>query len=140
MSVYKMCSNTEGFMTFSIKAEELVAKMGGRFSPRFNAKPCIQDWIKPNGYFYSDEAYVKVPDITCWAIGCLVLNQKAYDAIGGALTRYGEFLPVECEQLPYYIFNALHVISDEAIDQSKSKQDVELGVFKTNSVTHWYLK
>ncbi len=129
MSVYKFFSNLDGFMSFSISAEELIAKMGGRFNPRFNAKPCAQDWQKPSCYFFSEAGYTKIPDITCWAIGCLVLNQKAYDTIGVALASYGEFLPAECEQIPYYVFNALNVVNDEAVNQSTSKQDIELGVF-----------
>ncbi len=129
MTVYKISQAPEEYMSFSISAEELTQKMGGRFKARFNGKPQLENWTQPNAYFYSDEGCTKIPDITCWAIGNLVLNQKAFDILGDTIAQYGEFLPTNCEGIPYYIYNSLSIIDDSAVDASKSEQDIDLGVF-----------
>lgn len=48
----------------------------------------------------------------------LVLKQEALDLVGQALGRWGEFLPLECDQAELFVFNPLRFVS--ALDEERS--------------------
>jgi hypothetical protein len=128
---YKTRSDYENFYSFIIENTELFSKMPN-FSAKFKAKPRLIDWVEPHGSFFQSDSYrakgVNIPDITTWLLGNLVLNENAYSVLHTHLLKLGEFLPVGCEGIKYYIFNALNIIADEAIDQENTKSIIESGI------------
>ena len=131
MTIYKLKSDYENFYSFMIENTELFSKMPS-FSPKFKAKSRLQDWIEPQASFFQSDNYrmkgVNIPDITTWLLGNLVLNEKAYNELRVYLAKSGEFLPVNCEGIKYYIFNALNIIPDDAIDKENTKSIIESGI------------
>jgi hypothetical protein len=131
MSIYKLKSDYANFYSFIIENTEIFSKMPS-FSPKFKAKPRLQDWVEPHGKFFQSDNYqakgINIPDITTWLLGNLVLNEIAYKALHRYLENLGEFLPVRCEGIKYYIFNTLKIISDDVIDQENTKSTIESGV------------
>ncbi|MES2826301.1 MAG: DUF1629 domain-containing protein [Pseudomonadota bacterium] len=131
MNAYKLKSDYENFYSFIIENTGLFNKMPS-FSAKFKAKPRLKDWVEPHGSFFQSENYrakgVNIPDITTWLLGNLVLNENAYSLLHTHLLKLGEFLPVDSEGIKYYIFNALNIIVDEAIDQENTKSIIESGI------------
>ena len=131
MNIYKLKSDYENFYSFVIENTELFSKMPS-FSPKFKAKPRLQDWVEPHSSFFQSDNYrakgVNIPDITTWLLGNLVLNENAYTALHTHLATMGEFLPVSCEGIKYYIFNALNIITDDAINKENTKSIIESGI------------
>ena len=135
MTVYRLRSDHEQFMTFTIAPKELRAKMGDNFTYHFDRTPTPQTphWSTPNGRFYQPVDFPKankIPDITDWTISDLVFNQKTYQIFSETLKDYGEFLTISVEGIPYYLFNVLKVIDQDAIDESQSEQKLKDGQYE----------
>lgn len=47
------------------------------------------------------------PEISLWDCGCLLLNQRAYDALQHPLAGDGEFLPITVDGEPMHLFNCM---------------------------------
>ncbi|MBP7546484.1 MAG: hypothetical protein KA754_00875 [Corallincola sp.] len=47
------------------------------------------------------------PDICLWGSGCLLLNLRAYYALGEQLSGQGEFLPITVDLESMFVFNCL---------------------------------
>lgn len=131
MKTYRIQLAYDQFFSFMIPNAELGAKMP-HFSPRFRAKPKLDQWVNVDAKFYAADNYMPdkpiIPDITTWATGNLVLGPKAYDALGRSLELSGEFLPVSVEGVDYYMLNTLKVIPESAIDRSRAKEVIDAGV------------
>lgn len=131
MAIYKIKKYFDEYYTFTIKNSELGSKMPS-YSPKFRAKPRLDQWVTPNAEFYASDTYSeeipRIPDITTWVTGNLVLNQKAYDALADKLSASGEFLPISVEGIDYYMLNTLKVIPTEGIDLSQSMDFIDSGV------------
>lgn len=127
--IYRIKNNFEDYYSFLLKNAELGSKMPN-FSPRFQAKPRLNEWVIPNASFYASANYkndkVVIPDMTTWLTGLLVLNQKAYSYLQAVLGDSGEFLPVSVEGAKYYAFNTLNVIPETAMDKSEAKPDPDV--------------
>jgi len=131
VKTHKLTDDYENFYTFTIKGVELYSKMPD-YSPRFEAKSRVDEWVTPNASFYATANYtnekVSIPDITTWVTGNLVLNTKAYDLLFDKLKGAGEFLPVSIEGIDYYIFNTLNVIDDSCINKDNAQEVIGGGV------------
>ncbi|MCO1336833.1 hypothetical protein MO867_21120 [Microbulbifer sp. OS29] len=131
MTVYKINRPFDEFYTFTIKNAELGSKMP-KYSPKFRAQPRLDQWVKPNAEFYAGDTYAhdkpRIPDITTWVTGNLVLNKKAFDILGEKLATSGEFLPVSVEGIDYYMLNTLKVIPKDGIDLSGATDFFDSGV------------
>ena len=105
------------------------------YDPRFKAQSKLSDWIEPEAEFYPSENYSsrsdvpKIPDITTWLYGNLILNEKAFQSLQNDLAPHGEFLPVSCEGQSYFAFNILSLIDDSAINKELSEQDIQDGLY-----------
>ena len=134
MSFFKITNDFENYWSFIISNVELFSKMPA-YDPRFKAKSKLSDWVKPDAEFYPSENYSgnsevpKIPDITTWLYGNLILNERAFQCLENELAAYGEFLPVNCEGQSYFVFNTLNVIDDSAINQELSEQDIQDGIY-----------
>ncbi len=128
MKTYKLTDDYEKHFTFTIKGAELYNKMPD-YSPRFNTKTRLTEWVKPDASFYATENYlnekVSIPDITTWVAGNLVLNTRAYEILSDTLKVSGEFLPVSVEGIDYYIFNTLRIIDEKYIDKTKAREVID---------------
>jgi hypothetical protein len=73
-----------------------------------------------------------IPDISLWVgYASLVLNQKAFNALGDMLSYFGEFLPITCDSDTFYIFNCLTLIeADKAHNESGLRDGHSIGITK----------
>jgi hypothetical protein len=75
----------------------------------------IKDFWEPLALeYYQNEGTVDLADISMWRAGIILMNQKAYDAIGSLLLPHGEFLPCTLHGGPAYLFNCLALKPYEA--------------------------
>jgi hypothetical protein len=72
--------------------------------------------------FESDRKANAVPDLSLWNMSCLVSSKKAKDALFPLLGDLGEFLPLQND---FFLFNCLISVGGDAVDQSKTKLDLE---------------
>ncbi len=80
------------------------------------------DWVPVGLDFKSDLKKAAMPDISIWNMSCLVLNQKAMDALQPLLKGKGELLTL---QNSYYLFNCLESLSGDVVDAEKSSFEIE---------------
>jgi hypothetical protein len=131
MSIYKILRDSESFMEFATDQEEMLDEIGPHtgelefmhFS-RNNLK-LEPYWKNFQGTFKKvRNGATKIPDITCWRGATLVVSQTAYNKLKDSLTPYGEFLPITCDDAPYFIFNCLELAK---LDSSNSIFNTEDG-------------
>ncbi|TNC83311.1 MAG: hypothetical protein CSH37_14915 [Thalassolituus sp.] len=129
--IYQLEADFEAFYSFDFDVEDLLEKMPG-YSQRFRAKPRLSGWIEPQGRFYKGTGFTGnvecIPDISIWALGNLVLNERAYDILSDHINGAGEFLPVRVDDKQYYMFNTLHILSSQAVDLTGAIEVVDSGV------------
>lgn len=129
--IYKLNHDFENTFSFLVDPVELVNKMPN-YRPRQKAKALLDGWVTPDASFYASENYIldseQIPDVTTWKLGYIVLNQKAYDYLHQCLVGAGEFLPVNVNDIQYYIFNPLYVIADSAVNKTKAVEIIDAGV------------
>ena len=128
--IYKLRFDRFNYMVFEIDPHLIAAQFGNIFALN---KPFWMDFWQPLDSRFIDESDKKnvlaVPDITCWFTDNLVLNTKAYNAIGDTLATYGELLPIKCEGIPYWILHVTKNTGMEAVDLNKSERIIEEGGF-----------
>lgn len=84
-------------------------------------------WRKVVGNFESLPAYpgsVAVPHLSIWSNAALMMSDFAHAGLKTALAEYGEFLPIEVDGMPYYIF---HLLGSVAVDQQKTEYELSHG-------------
>lgn len=124
--IYKLRFDRSKYLAFDISPEEIEEKLGDFF---ILDEPIWSDFWKPlNAKFYDDSDKKNVttpPDITCWFVEHLVLNEKAYRSLNDELESYGEFLPVKSEGVPYWVLHITKHTGLEAVDEEKSDRSIE---------------
>jgi hypothetical protein len=138
--IYKLNYDFESCYSLLINGEELWTKMPD-YSPKFHAVSKAQDWVAPEASFYPSANYAadgeNLPDITTWSLGLLVLGKNAYEVFQKTFSESGEFLPIFVNGAPYYLFNTLHVIAEDAIDKTNGIEVIDSGVhFGTGNVSY----
>jgi len=127
MAFYKLRFDRNHFMSFDITSTELRSKLGSDFRLMLD-KPSWSDfWVEMNAQFYDDsdkKNVISIPEITCWITDRLMFSEQAKLELEAKLNQYGEFLPVKCEGIAYYVFNVTNVI-DNAVDEEESKRIIE---------------
>ncbi len=128
--IYKLRFDRAKFLTFEISPNELEAKFGADHLFMLD-EPLWADFWKPlNTQFldFSDKKNVTTPpDISCWFTDQLVLNEKAYGILSNDLEPYGEFLPVRCEGVPYWVLHVTKLTNLDVINEVDSKREIEEG-------------
>ena len=71
------------------------------------------------------------PDLSVWNMSCLVLSEKATNALNTFLEPYGEFLPLNNG---YSLFNCLTSIDTSCVDGSQSSFEMEFTGTDTNEL------
>lgn len=124
--IYKLRYDRFKFLVFEIMPDEVEEKLGDFFILH---EPLWTDFWKPlNAIFFDDSDNKNVitpPDITCWFIDNLVLNEKAYQLLSETLAPYGELLPVKCEGIPYWVLHITQFTKIDAVDEDKSERVIE---------------
>ncbi len=80
------------------------------------------EWIPVDVKFESDSKKNTIPDISVWNLSCLVLSQKAYEALKETLNPTGEFLTLNNN---FYLYNCLESVTAESVDVKKTKLKIE---------------
>ncbi|BFM15464.1 hypothetical protein R50073_16470 [Maricurvus nonylphenolicus] len=130
--VYKLRSDRNNYLCAEISPDELEQKLGEDHFFLLDEPTWVDFWVPMQVEFkdLSDNQNVTTPpDITCWFTDQLVLSEKAYNALKLDLEGHGEFLPLSCEGITYWLFHVTSVVPDEAVDQEHSHRDVEEGGF-----------
>lgn len=128
--IYKIDYDFENYYSLHLDGNELFSKMPS-YSQRYRVKPRLDSWVTPEAMFFASENYKgegeKLPDLTIWALGNIVLSPKAYAALNKLLEPSGEFLPLRINNETYYMFNTLFVIPETGIDRSESIEIIDSG-------------
>ena len=72
----------------------------------------------------------KDPDLSVWNMSCLVLSEKAHNALKTLLEKHGEIFPLNDG---YYLFNCLESIGSNAIDGENSSTDLNMSPITDSS-------
>ena len=134
MITYKLRDQTEAYQSFHIDPDDIYDAMGDEFALNFGVKgkSVKQAWVPVRCEFFKPDEFsaaTRIPDLSIWQTGILVLSAKAHDVLGDELERFGEFLGLTCGTDFYYLFNTLHIKPDEVVDIANSEQDVDQGLF-----------
>ncbi|CCU72633.1 imm11 family protein [Thalassolituus oleivorans] len=129
--IYQLDPDFERFYSFDFDVEDLLEKMP-RYSQRFRAKPRLSDWVEPEGRFYRSQCFSgdtkSVPDMSVWALGNLILNERAYGVFSEFIGMAGEFLPLTVNGCAFYMFNTLKVLNGDQVDCSNAVDIIDSGV------------
>jgi len=126
--IYRLRFDRFNYLVGDISLDEVNAKMGDYFA--LDAPGWTDIWVPPDIEFRDDSDQQNVitpPDITCWFINELILNLKAYEAIGQLIAPYGELLPANCEGIPYWVLHVTEKTGMDAVDLDRSARIVESG-------------
>ncbi|PCJ31664.1 MAG: hypothetical protein COA99_17020 [Moraxellaceae bacterium] len=134
MSIYKLRAEVEAYQSFHINPDAIYDAMGDDFALNFGVKgeSVKKAWVPVHCEFFQPEEFptaTPIPDLGFWQTGILVLSAKAHDVLVDELEKFGGFLELTCGTERYYLFNTLHIKSDEVIDFTNSEQDVAQGLF-----------
>ncbi len=80
------------------------------------------EWTPVSVKFESEKKSNQAPDISVWNYSCLVLSEKAFNALESLLSGKAELLELDGG---YVLFNCLDSIGGDAIDQAKSRFEIE---------------
>lgn len=128
--IYKLRFDRTKFLAFEISPDELEEKFGADHLFMLDEPTWSTFWKPLNAKFidFSDKKNVTMPpDITCWFTDQLVLNEKAYTLLADQLKPYGEFLPVTCEGIPYWVLHVTRLTGMDAVDEAQSSRHIEEG-------------
>ena len=135
--IYKLRADRAKYLNFDIDAYAIEVNLGDYF---LLDQPQWSGFWKPlDATFFDDSDDHRaslVPDITVWGtLNCLALNKKAYNALRDVLVNCGEFLPVVCESVPYWVFHSTMRLGLEYVDMRLSDRSIEEnGFIETKSL------
>lgn len=125
--IYKLRFDFRNYLNFYIDAVDIEMTLGDFF---LLDEPLWSEFWQPlNGTFFNDsdnQTLTALPDITEWfGHNCLVLNQKAFNVLSQHLAAHGEFLPIQSESIPYWLFHSTIKTGMEKIDESRSTRTID---------------
>jgi hypothetical protein len=125
--IYRLRFDRFRYLTADISRRDIAEKHGDPFI--LDSRECWGDIWKPLNIVFHDDSenndVAKPPDITLWFTSEIICNTKAYEILNSELSEYGEWLPVSCEGIPYWLLHVTKKTGMEAIDQSKSSRTVD---------------
>jgi hypothetical protein len=125
---YRLNYDRFNYMVFDISFNEIKYKLGDVFALHDTKVKWAEFWQPLDGYFFDhsdSQNVIKIPDITCWSLGDLMLNQKSYEALVNHLSPYGEFLPITVEGIPYWILHVTKFTDMRFVDNTKSERFID---------------
>jgi hypothetical protein len=90
---------------------------------RFVSDGSMLTWRKPPRLERSDDKRKKpkpLGDLGPFLPGSLVLSERAHEALGPFLSRFGQLLQLEVDGVTHWFYNVTHVVS--CIDRDRSEQ------------------
>ena len=126
--IYRLSCDRQNYMAFDISFDEIEYKLGNVFALHDPTSKWLDFWQPLSGYFYdhSDQSNViKVPDITTWFLGDLMLNEVAYEEMKDHLSPYGEFLPITVEGIPYWVLHVTKFTDMSYVDHESSERFID---------------
>jgi hypothetical protein len=148
MNIYKTSFNYDSFLSLDINLKDMMFAIGEHIgtknflsysSQNLSLLEYWKDDFKAN--FVAVDGLPEAsgrPDITAWNKANFVMSEAAYEVLKLHLAEYGEFLPINIDDKPYYIFNCLNAVEvDSSSELDLSPRGGFLGVKKigfTNEV------
>jgi len=85
----------------------------------FDGKPRASSWkpIRMRRLKFIDGKLRQPSDFPCGS-GGLIMTEAAKEKIGSYLEKYGEFLPLRCDEGNYWLFHVTHFV--DALDENAS--------------------
>lgn len=113
--VYLLKEVPDRFYGSSITISELAKQLGGGdgmlerlFLRPHQNEPMASYWGSVTDHWMKRSVTSREkPDICLWGSGCLLLNLRAYYALGELLSGQGEFLPITVDLESMFVFNCL---------------------------------
>ncbi len=113
--VYLLKEVPDRFYGSSITISELAKQLGGGdgmlerlFLRPHQNEPMASYWGSVTDHWMKRSVTSREkPDICLWGSGCLLLNLRAYYALGEQLSGQGEFLPITVDLESMFVFNCL---------------------------------
>lgn len=118
--IYSLHADYRHFQIFTVEGKEARKALGEDTVFHMDPTPIsyIEQWQTMEIDFFSESGQsLPSPDIT-QCDSRLFVSQKAFLALEGILSAYGEFLPVTSDSIEGYLFNPL-TVADFALDTSK---------------------
>ena len=128
--IYKLRFDRSRFLSFDISPDVLEESFGPDYFSLLEQPQWKSFWQPLPVEFFDDSDkhdVTKPPDITLWFTDQLVVNQKAYEALNDTLSSYGEWLPLQCEGLPYWLLHITRTTGMDAVDSASVRRVEESG-------------
>lgn len=131
--VYRLKTDRNRFLLFDVSPDEWLEKLGEDYIFLLDEPQWASFWPAINGVFYNHSDVsgdlLAVPDVSVWFMQNLVLSDKAYNVLQQegpeSVLQAGEFLPVSCEGVQYWIWHISSFADDSTVDDQASAREVE---------------
>lgn len=131
--VYRLKTNRNQFLMFDVSPDEWLEKLGEDYIFMLDDPQWTSFWPSINGVFFNQSEVSgelpAVPDVSVWFMENLVLSDKAYNVLKldgpESVLQAGEFLPVSCEGVKYWVWHITSFVDDSAVDDQLSVREVE---------------
>ena len=121
MSIYRISSNIDDYMFFTIDDLDIYEKME-EFDIDGFGEPLKFAWVAPAAEFIpSDSGSTTLPDITQWNDTDLIISIKARELLDSTFKGLGEFYPLAGKCSDYLLFNPVNRMGNEIIDLDMTK-------------------
>ena len=126
--IYKIVADRQDYMNAYLDPLEVEATLGDFF---LLDKPFWSDFWKPVIIKFHDDSdgqrLTKIPDITVLeTTSNLICSAKGKKAIGDLISNFGEWLPVLCEGIEYWLFHLTNTLPIDVIDTKQSERTIDV--------------
>lgn len=121
MSIYRVSTNIDDFMMFTIDDLDVYEKMEDFDIDGFGKKLEF-NWEAPRARFIkSDSGSQLAPDLCQWNGSDLVISSNTRQALFELIENLGEFLPLNGKCKKYWLFNPINKLGNDVINLEQTK-------------------
>ena len=125
--IYKLRADRNHFLMGYLSTEEIERVIGDYF---LLDEPLWAAFWKPINIVFQDDSdsqsIITPPDVTVWGTSNnLICNEKAYKALVQPLANFGEWLPLTCENKPYWLFHSTKKTLLDCVDVTLSQRTID---------------
>lgn len=128
MKAYKLRADRAHYMNGYLSVDDIEQTIGDYF---LLDQDYWADFWKPINVEFIDDSdgnnALYPPDITVWGTSNnLICNEKAYHILRGEMASYGEWLPLICEHIPYWLLHTTRKTGLDAVETKKSERSTNM--------------